>query len=122
MGEARTQSEPVVVHNHLNTRLEPEQEAELAEHRAAELTAHQRTADGLASLLDQLAKPVEPPVVNVAPPVVNIAPADVRVMVPAQQAPVVNIPSVQDIRIVELPQLKAKVKRDKAGRIESIEE
>jgi HK97 family phage portal protein len=124
MGESRAQSEPVVVHNHLNTRLEPEQEAELAEHRAAELIAQQRTADGLAAVLDQLAKPVEPPVVNVPAPVVNIAPADVRVMVPSGPAPVVNVTAapVQDVRIVGLPQLKAKVKRDKAGRIESIEE
>ena len=46
--------------------------------------------------------------------------------VAALPAPVVNVttdaPVVQDVRIVGLPPMNARVRRDRAGRIESIEE
>lgn len=50
-------------------------------------------------------------------PVVNLPAPEVRVA-----APVINVPAVQDVRIVGLPPMNARVKRDRSGRIEAITE
>jgi len=53
-------------------------------------------------------------------PVVNVAAAEapeVRI-----EAPIVNVPDVQRVQIVGLPPMNAKVRRDRSGRIEGIEE
>ncbi len=50
-------------------------------------------------------------------PVVNVPAPEVRVA-----APVINVPAVQDVRIVGLPPMNARVKRDRAGRIEAVTE
>ena len=50
-------------------------------------------------------------------PVVNVSVPETRVA-----APVVNVPAVQDVRIVGLPPMNARVKRDRAGRIEAVTE
>jgi hypothetical protein len=84
----------------------------------------------LAEAILELARAVRsapPPVIQVTAaeqlaPIVNVTTPEVRVAVPEQRAPVVQMPVVQEVRIVGLPKLAAKVKRDKAGRIESIEE
>lgn len=90
-----------------------EERAEAAEQRA--LAAERRMAELIT----------RSPVVNVAAPVVNLAPADVTVNVPEQAAPTVRVvnqmPDVQNMRIVGLPPMDARVRRDKQGRIETVE-
>ena len=53
-------------------------------------------------------------VVNMEP--VVVPPAEVRI------EPAFNIPPVQNVRIVGLPRLSAKVTRDRQGRLDGIEE
>lgn len=121
IGEQRA-AEPVTVHNHITNRPDAEQEQAQAEQRAAEVTTNMRVADALLGLVEELRQrePMPTPIVNVqaSAPVVIPAP-EVRVDVPAT---VVNVPTTQDVRIVGLPPLKAKVNRDRTGRIDSIEE
>lgn len=75
----------------------------------------------LAAMRDMVdaVRSIPGPVVNVAAPEVNVAPPVIENRIaPAA----VNVPHTQDIRIVGLPRLDAKVRRDRQGRIDGIEE
>lgn len=81
----------------------------------------QRAEEHIARLV---AREAPAPIVNFEPIVIPAPVVENRVDVPAQPAPVVNVtvPDRQTVDIASLPPMRAKVKRDSAGRMSGIEE
>lgn len=96
-----------------------EQRAVIAEARASD--AIEASTAALRAIAEN-----GPATVHVAAapaPVVNVTTPEVRVDVAAAQpSVVVNVPTEQVVHIASLPPMKAKVKRDRQGRIDAIED
>jgi hypothetical protein len=116
----------IVIHNH------PQQDANRVEHERDTTLAALKAVTSMAAEMHGALAALTSPVINVSPasPTITVAPSTANVDVHVPEAPPAQIvmppakadaPLVQDIRIVSLPPMNAKVRRDSAGRVSSIE-
>lgn len=143
--ETPQRTDPVVIHNHLPPTAFPDmpdvnvtvhtraEDAEQVERRLAQ-EQEQRTQEYevnrsfVEALLEQsrVLAQIATEMRDRPDPVVNVAAPDIRVEAPAvtvaAPAVTVNVPQRQTVDIASLPPMNARVKRDRAGRIEAITE